>query len=39
MSNIGDSRAVLCDDKTVKVLTQEHKPSNPDELERIKYEL
>lgn len=38
MSNIGDSKAVLCDDKNVKVMTQEHKPTNQEENERIKYE-
>jgi len=35
LANCGDSRAVLSRDKQVAVTTQDHKPTNPTEKERI----
>jgi protein phosphatase 1L len=34
-ANIGDSRAVLCRDNQAWNLTRDHKPNDPDELQRI----
>ena len=35
MSNVGDSSALLCDDKAATILTEEHKLSNNDERQRV----
>ena len=34
-ANSGDSRAVLCNNKKAIALSEDHKPTNPDEKARI----
>lgn len=36
LANVGDSRAVFCRNGDVFFATKDHKPSNPEEVERIK---
>eukprot|EP01015_Nassula_variabilis_P008744 TRINITY_DN1692_c0_g1_i8.p3 TRINITY_DN1692_c0_g1~~TRINITY_DN1692_c0_g1_i8.p3 ORF type:complete len:154 (-),score=30.16 TRINITY_DN1692_c0_g1_i8:44-505(-) len=38
MANVGDSKSVLCQDSTFKVLTTDHRPTNTKEADRIRDE-
>jgi serine/threonine protein phosphatase PrpC len=35
ISNIGDSRAIVCEDNAHQVVTEDHRPSSKAEAERI----
>ena len=36
VANLGDTRAVVCEAGSALRLTQEHRPTNPDEVERVR---
>lgn len=37
MANVGDTRAVLCQDSICERLSFDHKANCPEEIERVKY--
>jgi len=39
MSNVGDSKAIVCEDTSFTVVTEEHKPSMENEKNRIQYKI